>query len=358
MAALACVSAFQLFRDVFRSRQVSHFCALLQPSQRIAAPWLSTSAINDMLAMIKVWAKEGRPKFCSHPQAIQKTFISCQIASFVQNSNILEQTSEPYSRDTYQRLIDYALTGEPSSSEGFVVEWDSEGEVSGAGDDAIIAQARAHVNAVRLLFPKDRQILPSAVAELTTDKLCQLHQAMFEGSVANGQTWLIGEFRHENLCAGGYDFRQVENKEEMHGHVKSILNHLQDAMMTDQEGLVIAAWFTNAFLMLHPFQNGNGRIARLLFAFIVSACHGIAFPTVLSAGGSQARKRYISALKRMQQRVPSNSQWLMAIALQSVHRSITCVKDFTILIEGGEDSLSTCQRVVAHCRKANWEEGC
>jgi len=326
--------------------------------QLIAAPWLKKAALSDMLALIKAWESEYEETYRAIPEQSQNKFVSWRIASFVRSSNKLEQTSAPYSQGTYKSLVNYASAGEHASegasSVGTAVVWDSEGEDGAAGADATLAQAQAHVNGVRLLYPRDTEILP--VVELTADLICQMHQVVFKGSVANGRSWLIGEFRSENLCAGGYDFRQVESKEEMQSLVEDLLKRLRAALASDQQGFAIATWFTNAFLMLHPFQNGNGRISRLLFAYIVSTCHGIPHPTVLSSGGSKSRKHFYSALKRMQQRVPPDSQWMLAIAVQSVNLSIICVKNsFKLGADADADGLLSCDLVAASCDSSDEE---
>ncbi|MBK9015166.1 MAG: Fic family protein [Saprospiraceae bacterium] len=56
--------------------------------------------------------------------------------------------------------------------------------------------------------------------------------------------------------------------------------------------LLVATWLHHAFVIIHPFQDGNGRVARLL-ASLVLIKHGL-FPLTVKRGD---KKRYIDALE-------------------------------------------------------------
>ena len=82
------------------------------------------------------------------------------------------------------------------------------------------------------------------------------------------------------------------------GHVQSEMDNLvaiyNDAENKDIHPLICAAWFHHAFTTIHPFQDGNGRVARLLASLILIK-HGL-FPfTVLR---EEAKAKYIDALEK------------------------------------------------------------
>lgn len=58
--------------------------------------------------------------------------------------------------------------------------------------------------------------------------------------------------------------------------------------------LICAAWFHQAFTMIHPFQDGNGRVARLLASLILIK-HRL-FPFAVPR--EEAKSRYIDALEK------------------------------------------------------------
>ncbi|PID73355.1 MAG: cell filamentation protein Fic [Desulfobacterales bacterium] len=81
-------------------------------------------------------------------------------------------------------------------------------------------------------------------------------------------------------------------------HVQSEMDNLisiyNDAENKEIHPLICAAWFHHAFTIIHPFQDGNGRIARLLASLILIK-YGL-FPfTVLR---EDARSKYIDALEK------------------------------------------------------------
>jgi len=81
-------------------------------------------------------------------------------------------------------------------------------------------------------------------------------------------------------------------------HVASEMENLISIYhKAEEEGinpLIISTWFHHAFTTIHPFQDGNGRVARLLASLILIK-HGL-FPfTVLR---EEAKERYIKALEK------------------------------------------------------------
>ncbi len=83
-------------------------------------------------------------------------------------------------------------------------------------------------------------------------------------------------------------------------HVASEMDRLMD-LYSDHvragiSGEVLAAWLHHRFTQIHPFQDGNGRVARAL-ASLVLLKDGL-FPLVITR---DARKEYIGALERADQ---------------------------------------------------------
>ncbi|MEA1968299.1 MAG: Fic family protein [Thermodesulfobacteriota bacterium] len=81
-------------------------------------------------------------------------------------------------------------------------------------------------------------------------------------------------------------------------HVQAEMDNLvsiyNDAENENIHPLICATWFHHAFTTIHPFQDGNGRIARLLASLILIK-HGL-FPfTVLR---EEAKAKYIDALEK------------------------------------------------------------
>lgn len=82
--------------------------------------------------------------------------------------------------------------------------------------------------------------------------------------------------------------------EHVQAEMDNLISIYNDAENKNIHPLICATWFHHAFTIIHPFQDGNGRIARLLSSLILIK-HGL-FPfTVLR---EEAKAKYIDALEK------------------------------------------------------------
>lgn len=95
----------------------------------------------------------------------------------------------------------------------------------------------------------------------TANDICQMHQSWL-GSVYE---W-AGRYRQVNISKGGFSFamaRQVPNLMEQ--FEKGPLHEFTPCLSTDQEAIIHAIAVVHTELVLiHPFREGNGRLARML----------------------------------------------------------------------------------------------
>ena len=89
-------------------------------------------------------------------------------------------------------------------------------------------------------------------------------------------------------------------------HVRSEMDNLiaiyNKAKSNAVSPLICAAWFHHAFTMIHPFQDGNGRVARLL-ASLMLIKHRL-FPFTVPR--EEARGKYIDALEKADKGEPQS----------------------------------------------------
>lgn len=157
--------------------------------------------------------------------------------------------------------------------------------------------------AVEGLFPfvrGERTLTESYVREL--HQVITRHQLTTEGMTEDGRRvqveLLRGEYKkwpnnprrpdglvHE-YCPPLQVEPQMERLVELH-HEHDLLN---------VPSTIEAAWLHHRFTQIHPFQDGNGRVARLLASLVLICAH--LFPLILTRDD---RARYITALEQADQ---------------------------------------------------------
>ena len=130
---------------------------------------------------------------------------------------------------------------------------------------------------------------------LNTKIIGQAHGLMMEDE----KDVLAGEYRKSLVFAGYYIFVSAGRIER----------YMEDAIFrfyeTKKDDLIMAA--TNLFgsiIHTHPFEDGNGRICRLILAHVLIQMKCCLFPVILSSFHRRGRRHYIRAVK-MFDRKPS-----------------------------------------------------
>ena len=94
---------------------------------------------------------------------------------------------------------------------------------------------------------------------LSIEIIMQTHKIMMDGE----KYVLVGEYRKSPAFAGYHTFARV-------GYIE---RYMEDAIFrsheTKKHDLIIPA--TNLFVNMHPFEDGNGRICRLIMARVLIA---------------------------------------------------------------------------------------
>ena len=122
------------------------------------------------------------------------------------------------------------------------------------------------------------------------------HQANTQDNdgASNGNNVLAGEYRKSPVFAGFHIFASADYIER----------YMEDAIFsfheTKKDDIIIAA--TNLFgniINIHPFQDGNGRIWRLILAHVLIQMKFCLFPVILSSFYRRARRHYIRPVKML-----------------------------------------------------------
>lgn len=137
---------------------------------------------------------------------------------------------------------------------------------------------------------------------LTEDTIQQWHQTLMEGLIST-----CGAYRTQGVFAGQKIFPDHNLVPAMMTSFVSQLNlrliNMADSSSSPTSSFTIpptstksawaiAAWASHSFVSIHPFEDGNGRISRLIANYVLWYC-GFPFPIPLSC----SRKQYLSALR-------------------------------------------------------------
>ena len=122
---------------------------------------------------------------------------------------------------------------------------------------------------------------------LNTEIIRQTHKI-----VIDGEDIFMGEYRKSPVFAGYHIFALASLIEK----------YMEDAIFrfheTKKDDPIIAA--TNLFgktISIHPFEDGNGRICRLILAHVLIQMKCCLFPVILGSFHRRGRRHYIRAVK-------------------------------------------------------------
>ncbi len=195
--------------------------------------------------------------------------------------------------------IDKGVT-ETLIKEGFLSALISHGDTN-IEKNTLLKHLQDHLNAVDFVFDvvkENRPLTKGFVFEL--HQLTTRHQEFAEGRDQFGNKTKIG------LIKGR--FKERENNptredgtvimycppEHVDAEMDKLIKIYNDLEVKKIHPLIIAAWVHHAFTTIHPFQDGNGRVVRLIVSLIMIK-HNYFLLTVLR---EEAKIKYIDALEK------------------------------------------------------------
>ena len=155
---------------------------------------------------------------------------------------------------------------------------------------------------------------------ITSSLICKLHLVSFGWIFPN---W-AGKFRKIQVTYSDKEapkyFQIPELILNLCNDLKERLNNLPDS---ESENYIIkvaglAAWFQHRFVVIHPFQDYNGRIARMLTILILLRLN--LPPFEIQAESRSDRKRYLSALQKADEGNYSHLENLLSQALNEAFK--------------------------------------
>jgi Fic family protein len=158
----------------------------------------------------------------------------------------------------------------------------------------------AHLDGINLVFD-----YVASKRELTISLILELHQLITRHQDYTTGINQFGNTQNVELKKG--QFKTIPNNprrmdgtlieycppEQVGSEMDNLLNIYKDLEEKKVHPVVIAAWFHHCFTQIHPFQDGNGRMARLLSTLILIK-HNL-FPFTVNR---EERGEYITALEQ------------------------------------------------------------
>lgn len=245
----------------------------------------------------------------AHPYA--PMFYKCAAITMIYVSNQLKRTlpHQSSTHDTFKMLHQLYdddtddLHAAPSCS------WNAEGDIP----LHIPIQMIQHLRALKFL-------LHHVGDPLTVDVILRTHEVLMAGAVDDAGAFIKnGTLRDHSSHAGTHVYPEG-NPAVLRASLNRIVEQYIASMSEASPTLVEPAirLFYNV-ITLHPFQNGNGRLCRLLFSFAMIQA-GVPFPVALTTGHSGARKHYMRSILLARR---DDIRELATIALMSVDYTVS-----------------------------------
>lgn len=98
-----------------------------------------------------------------------------------------------------------------------------------------------------------------------------------------------------------------------------------DSLKNDnrEDSFLVAGQLSYRFVLIHPFDDGNGRISRLLLNWVLLK-RGSPFPCTLGFGvpskGKKPKKKYFNALENDNQTEGQTGKFLATLILRSMEK--------------------------------------
>ena len=201
--------------------------------------------------------------------------------------------------------IDKGVT-ETLINEGFISSLVSHGDTN-IPKQTLFNHLKDHLDAVEFIFDIVKENRP-----LTKSFICQLHQLTTRHQeFADGRDQ-FGNKTKVDLIKG--KFKDRENNptredgtiiyycppEHVEAEMDRLIEIYKELVDKKENPLIIATWVHHAFTTIHPFQDGNGRVVRLIASLILIKYNF--FPiTVLR---EEAKIKYIQALEEADKNEP------------------------------------------------------
>ncbi len=270
-------------------------------------PWWRQTTVADYQAFI-VACQGQRDHPCMREFAEQHAVVNVFVSNKMEGT--LPSGSEDL--DTYDLVKkEMGLTGKDYLPQT-PVTWHAEGSVEGNTDKRQSAKAQLTQHARALRYLAEQQ-------QLTATSLKEAHKILVHGAQEGGAPTLAGAYRQTPAHSGTrFEYPAPRFIEAMVEEVlSSFHSNLERARAGNLDTNTMAAKLFYDMVTLHPFENGNGRLCRLLVSYALRAA-GEPFLLCMSNGQGRSQQHYHQVLRWADQH-NGNTTRLAAYILKCHH---------------------------------------
>ncbi|CAJ0888371.1 126_t:CDS:1 [Entrophospora sp. SA101] len=142
----------------------------------------------------------------------------------------------------------------------------------------------------------------------------QLHQQIGNGLIENA-----GQYRTQYVMAAQENYIYLA-PDLIKDKMNKVFHQCQEKFRREdlqlEDAIKFGACFLTHFLYIHPFKNGNGRVARLLLSYLLSKFTVV--PLSLYTG-AKTRDVYLQCLRESRYRDPFTPNALATFILENIH---------------------------------------
>ena len=142
------------------------------------------------------------------------------------------------------------------------------------------------------------KFLRSLTAPLSVSVVLELHNILMKDCLReDGVSANPGKFRTEDITVGRSG-QPCTPPEKVPDRIQAIVSHYNNEQKRDSDKIALSSWLATAFVHVHPFSDGNGRMSRLLLNWSLMS-FGCPFAITLQGGFiRKAKKNYFRCLEK------------------------------------------------------------
>jgi len=267
-------------------------------------PWSKEESATELKKRIA----QSFEKIETHPSYVPIYFQRSSFI-FVIASNKLEATLSPsFSKSETFRLLKNAMEFPLQAGELAGTRFPANGSSSDSSE--VRRQMFQHMRALQFLMSKVRE-------PLTEQVIRGAHALLMEGAYDSNSNAAIqhGEYRScPSYSNTGYTYPEPDR---IAPQMADVIRQYNEDKKDVNKSITVAARLFYRLVTVHPFEDGNGRLCRMVLAFALIQLGWTKFPVTLSDWHpSKARHHYLAALQQRDRKNDlSHIEYLILLSL-------------------------------------------